>query len=92
LSANIDRVPRPTPKQFPRPKKLLSSHTVPLGLGCREIHSSERRKPSEVSLRRGMDLSPTANGHAPDLKSWGCLGHRNGLTRIGLERGVCTML
>lgn len=35
------------------------------GFGRREIHSSERRKPSEVSLRLSMVPSISADGLAP---------------------------
>jgi hypothetical protein len=47
--------------------KPYYSHTILFGPGRREIHSSEWRKPSEVSLRLRMVLSHPASGHAPAL-------------------------
>jgi hypothetical protein len=49
--------------------------TILLGPGWREIHSSEWRKPSEVSLRLRIVLSYMAGGLAPVLKSEGYSEH-----------------
>lgn len=66
------------------------SQAILFGFGRREIHSSERRKPSEVSLRLSMVLSTLAGGLAPAPSSpWLCaqLGH----TLLDFRCGVRTM-
>jgi hypothetical protein len=57
----------------------------------REIHSSEWRKPSEISLRLRMVLSYPASGHAPVLMSRCCFGRESGQRVLDLRRGVCTV-
>jgi len=99
LGASIKRVPTCVLSQSKRQRKSTvlvfdQAHhrrTILFGFGWREIHSSERRKPSEVSVRLKMALSYMADRHAPDPKPRGPSLQKLDQRVLDSIRGVCTV-